>query len=83
MLSLLCAPDELYHSFCFTPVLNRGVHLATMVWILTNYMLQKCYRGRKAVEAERAKVREQFCFSFGDHCQKVDRYVFHSSLRLC
>ncbi|XXG80443.1 hypothetical protein AAC387_Pa09g1306 [Persea americana] len=38
--------------------------------------IQKCYRGRKAVEGERAKVRELFCISFGDHCQKLDRNCF-------
>ncbi|XP_043709518.1 E3 ubiquitin-protein ligase UPL6-like isoform X1 [Telopea speciosissima] len=40
--------------------------------------IQKCFRGRKAVEAERSKVREQFCLTFGKHCQKVDRNCFYS-----
>ncbi|KAF8401270.1 hypothetical protein HHK36_012203 [Tetracentron sinense] len=38
--------------------------------------IQKCFRGRKVVEAERSKVREQFCITFGEHCQKVDRHCF-------
>ncbi|XP_043725409.1 E3 ubiquitin-protein ligase UPL6-like isoform X2 [Telopea speciosissima] len=40
--------------------------------------IQKCFRGRKAVEAERSKMREQFCLTFGKHCQKVDRNCFNS-----
>lgn len=38
--------------------------------------IQKCFRGRKVVEAERAKVREQFSISFGERCQKVDSNCF-------
>ncbi|XP_010270852.1 PREDICTED: E3 ubiquitin-protein ligase UPL6 [Nelumbo nucifera] len=46
--------------------------------------IQKCFRGRRAAEAERFKVREQFCMIFGDHCQKVDRGCFnHDSQFLC
>ncbi|KAK6913647.1 HECT domain [Dillenia turbinata] len=38
--------------------------------------IQKCFRGRKAVELERAKVREQFFPTYGKHCQNVDRLCF-------
>ncbi|KAF8394715.1 hypothetical protein HHK36_020932 [Tetracentron sinense] len=38
--------------------------------------IQKCFRGRKVVEAERSNVREQFSSTFGEHCQKVDRHCF-------
>ncbi|KAK3029605.1 hypothetical protein RJ639_037922, partial [Escallonia herrerae] len=38
--------------------------------------IQKCFRGRKAVEAERAKVREQFFLTYGKRCQNVDRHCF-------
>ncbi|OVA16717.1 IQ motif [Macleaya cordata] len=38
--------------------------------------IQKCFRGRKAVEAERSRMREQFRLTFGDRCQKVDRHCF-------
>ncbi|XVF62396.1 hypothetical protein PTKIN_Ptkin09bG0004200 [Pterospermum kingtungense] len=38
--------------------------------------IQKCFRGRKVVEAERAKVREQFYQTYGKHCQNVDRHCF-------
>ncbi|KAL6343864.1 hypothetical protein AAG906_027635 [Vitis piasezkii] len=38
--------------------------------------IQKCFRGRKAVEAEHAKVREQFFTTYGRHCQNVDRHSF-------
>jgi ubiquitin-protein ligase E3 C len=38
--------------------------------------IQKCFRGRKVVEAERAKVRQQFYLDYGNHCQKVDRECF-------
>uniref|UniRef100_A0A1D1YSC8 HECT-type E3 ubiquitin transferase n=1 Tax=Anthurium amnicola TaxID=1678845 RepID=A0A1D1YSC8_9ARAE len=38
--------------------------------------IQKCFRGRKAVEVERSKLREQFRFTYGDDCQKVDRHCF-------
>ncbi|XP_068658404.1 E3 ubiquitin-protein ligase UPL6 isoform X2 [Aristolochia californica] len=38
--------------------------------------IQKCFRGRRAVEVARATVREHFCISFGSLCQKVDRNCF-------
>ncbi|MQL88230.1 hypothetical protein Taro_020781 [Colocasia esculenta] len=38
--------------------------------------IQKCFRGRKAVEIERSKLREQFYIIYGDRCQKVDRNCF-------
>ncbi|CAN1806313.1 E3 ubiquitin-protein ligase UPL6 [Linum perenne] len=38
--------------------------------------IQKCYRGRKAVKAEQAKVREQFLLKYGRHCQNADRHCF-------
>ncbi|XVE82321.1 hypothetical protein DITRI_Ditri15bG0138900 [Diplodiscus trichospermus] len=38
--------------------------------------IQKCFRGRKVVEAERAKVQEQFYQTYGKHCQNVDRRCF-------
>ncbi|OVA16714.1 HECT [Macleaya cordata] len=34
-------------------------------------LVQKCFRGRKAVEAERSRMREQFCLTFGDCFQKI------------
>ncbi|XP_057471308.1 uncharacterized protein LOC130760127 [Actinidia eriantha] len=33
----------------------------------------KCFRGRKAVEAERLRVRGQFFMTYGKHCQNVDK----------
>ncbi|XP_073008655.1 E3 ubiquitin-protein ligase UPL6 isoform X1 [Typha latifolia] len=41
--------------------------------------IQKCFRGRKVVEMERSKVREQFYLTFGNHCQWVDRHCFGSN----
>ncbi|XP_028115775.1 E3 ubiquitin-protein ligase UPL6-like isoform X3 [Camellia sinensis] len=38
--------------------------------------IQKCFRGRKVVEAEHLKVREQFFMTYGKHCQNVDRHRF-------
>ncbi|KAG9457742.1 hypothetical protein H6P81_002250 [Aristolochia fimbriata] len=38
--------------------------------------IQKCFRGRRAVEVARATVREHFCISFGSRCQQVDRNCF-------
>ncbi|GMP57198.1 hypothetical protein CsSME_00021380 [Camellia sinensis var. sinensis] len=38
--------------------------------------IQKCFRGRKVVEAEHLKVREQFFMTYGKHCQNVDRHCF-------
>ncbi|XP_057471307.1 E3 ubiquitin-protein ligase UPL6-like [Actinidia eriantha] len=37
------------------------------------YVGKKCFRGRKAVEAERLSVRRQFFMTYGKHCPKVDR----------
>ncbi|KAI8561897.1 hypothetical protein RHMOL_Rhmol04G0377700 [Rhododendron molle] len=38
--------------------------------------IQKCFRGRKAVEAEHLRVRGQFFMTYGKHCQHVDRRCF-------
>ncbi|XWS08452.1 hypothetical protein CRYUN_Cryun40dG0003700 [Craigia yunnanensis] len=38
--------------------------------------LQKYFRGRKVVETEHAKVREQFYRTYGNQCQNVDRHCF-------
>ncbi|XP_057476366.1 E3 ubiquitin-protein ligase UPL6-like isoform X1 [Actinidia eriantha] len=38
--------------------------------------IQKCFRGRKAVEAERLRVRGQFFMTYGKHCQNVGRQCF-------
>lgn len=38
--------------------------------------IQKCFRGRKVVAAERAKIREQFFMTYGKLCQRVDRHSF-------
>ncbi|CAA7388281.1 unnamed protein product [Spirodela intermedia] len=38
--------------------------------------IQKCFRGRKAVEFERSKLREEFHVTYGRHCEKVDRDCF-------
>ncbi|GMP76228.1 hypothetical protein CsSME_00032998 [Camellia sinensis var. sinensis] len=33
--------------------------------------IQKCFRGRKAVEAERLRVRDHFFMTYGKHCQNA------------
>lgn len=38
--------------------------------------IQKCFRGKKAFELARSEVRENFCSTFGEHCQRVDRNCF-------
>ncbi|XP_050216747.1 E3 ubiquitin-protein ligase UPL6 isoform X2 [Mercurialis annua] len=38
--------------------------------------IQKWFRGRKALEIERGKVRDQFYQTYGDHCQNVDWHSF-------
>ncbi|CAI0626143.1 unnamed protein product [Linum tenue] len=38
--------------------------------------IQKCFRGRKAAKAERAKVREQFLSRYGSYCQNAERCCF-------
>ncbi|XP_048570079.1 E3 ubiquitin-protein ligase UPL6 [Triticum urartu] len=38
--------------------------------------IQKCFRGRKAFELARLEVRKNFCSTFGEHCQRVDRNCF-------
>ncbi|KAJ8528900.1 hypothetical protein K7X08_030640 [Anisodus acutangulus] len=38
--------------------------------------IQKCFRGRKEVEAERSKVRENFLKTYGERCHPVDRLCF-------
>ncbi|KAI3469241.1 hypothetical protein Pfo_025904 [Paulownia fortunei] len=38
--------------------------------------IQKCFRGRRVVEAERCKVREKFFLTYGQYCQDVNRHCF-------
>ncbi|KAJ8573968.1 hypothetical protein K7X08_010479 [Anisodus acutangulus] len=38
--------------------------------------IQKCFRGRKEVEVERSKVRENFLKTYGERCHPVDRQCF-------
>ncbi|KAK4405437.1 E3 ubiquitin-protein ligase UPL6 [Sesamum angolense] len=38
--------------------------------------IQKCFRGRRVVEAERSKVREKFFLTYGQYCQDVNRQCF-------
>lgn len=38
--------------------------------------IQKFFRGRRAIELERSRIREQFCHTFGAHCQKADQSCF-------
>lgn len=38
--------------------------------------IQKCFRGRKEVETERSKVRENFLKTHGERCHTVDRQCF-------
>ncbi|XP_075487964.1 E3 ubiquitin-protein ligase UPL6 [Primulina tabacum] len=38
--------------------------------------IQKCFRGRKVVNAERSKVREKFFMTYGEGCQVVNRQCF-------
>lgn len=38
--------------------------------------IQKCYRGRKEVEAERSRVRDKFFLTFGQSCEDVSRQCF-------
>ncbi|KAI3821618.1 hypothetical protein L1987_09187 [Smallanthus sonchifolius] len=39
-------------------------------------IIQKCFRGRKVVKAERGKARVQFYTTYGKHCERVDRQCF-------
>ncbi|KAL7144289.1 hypothetical protein ABFS83_07G002000 [Erythranthe nasuta] len=38
--------------------------------------IQKCFRGRRVLEAERCKVREKFFLTYGQYCQDVNRECF-------
>ncbi|XP_052204385.1 E3 ubiquitin-protein ligase UPL6 isoform X2 [Diospyros lotus] len=38
--------------------------------------IQKFFRGRKAVEAERLELRKRFFITYGKDCQNVDRHCF-------
>nr|VDD46119.1 unnamed protein product [Brassica oleracea] len=38
--------------------------------------IQKFFRGRRSVATERSKVRREFCETYGDNCQNVDRHCF-------
>ncbi|CAF2078239.1 BnaC01g43970D [Brassica napus] len=38
--------------------------------------IQKFFRGRRSMAIERFKVRRDFCETYGDNCQNVDRHCF-------
>ncbi|CAH8366671.1 unnamed protein product [Eruca vesicaria subsp. sativa] len=38
--------------------------------------IQKFFRGRRAMAVERSKLRRNFCETYGDNCQNVDRHCF-------
>ncbi|XP_051127667.1 E3 ubiquitin-protein ligase UPL6 isoform X2 [Andrographis paniculata] len=38
--------------------------------------IQKCFRGKKVLEAEHCKVREKFFLTYGQSCQNVNRQCF-------
>ncbi|KAJ8766404.1 hypothetical protein K2173_022463 [Erythroxylum novogranatense] len=38
--------------------------------------IQKCFRGRKTLEAQQYEVRDQFYSVYGKHCQNIDRRCF-------
>ncbi|KAK9161791.1 hypothetical protein Syun_008132 [Stephania yunnanensis] len=58
--------------------LERKRRLGLRQQISAASTIQKWYRGKKDVEAERAKIREQFYLSYGNHCQKLDRDCFNT-----
>ncbi|XP_076930594.1 E3 ubiquitin-protein ligase UPL6-like [Bidens hawaiensis] len=39
-------------------------------------VIQKCFRGRKVVKAERGNARQRFYTTYGKHCQRVDSQCF-------
>ncbi|XP_076944052.1 E3 ubiquitin-protein ligase UPL6-like [Bidens hawaiensis] len=39
-------------------------------------VIQKCFRGRKVVKAERGNARERFYTTYGKHCERVDSQCF-------
>ncbi|XP_019096388.1 PREDICTED: E3 ubiquitin-protein ligase UPL6-like [Camelina sativa] len=41
--------------------------------------IQKFFRGRRSMAIERAKVRHDFCETYGNNCQNVDRHCFEPS----
>ncbi|XP_024025559.1 E3 ubiquitin-protein ligase UPL6 isoform X1 [Morus notabilis] len=43
---------------------------------LAGIKIQKCFRGRKVVAAERSRVRQEFYGKYGTLCQNVDRNCF-------
>jgi ubiquitin-protein ligase E3 C len=38
--------------------------------------IQKFFRGRRSMAIERSKVRHDFCETYGNNCQNVDRHCF-------
>lgn len=46
---------------------------------LSAQVIQKCFRGRRAVAVARSVIREKFCISFGEYGEKADRSAFKPS----
>ncbi|GMN55087.1 hypothetical protein TIFTF001_024203 [Ficus carica] len=55
---------------------NRRLWLRQKNFAAIKIQLQKCFRGRKVVAAERSKVREEFYAKFGKLCENVDWNCF-------
>ncbi|WMV09476.1 hypothetical protein MTR67_002861 [Solanum verrucosum] len=74
-----CIREMLEESFVMTVVsdlLRTSTNSTGYVPPPASNTCQKCFRGRKEVETERSKVRENFLKTHGERCHTVDRQCF-------
>ncbi|KAG0474138.1 hypothetical protein HPP92_015995 [Vanilla planifolia] len=56
--------------------LERKRRLDLRQQIAAAIKIQKFFRGRRVIELERSRIREKFCHTYGDCCQKADWNCF-------
>lgn len=74
--SILALYDSIFFGLCVDPLLLESARNCYFFLDLNKYWIQKCFRGRKEVEIERSKVRENFLKTHGDRCHSVDRFAY-------
>lgn len=70
-------PKCFLFSFMWTKWKSLFNRLCSIRWArcwLVFFLLQKFFRGRTSMAIERSKVRHDFCETYGNNCQSVDRY---------
>ena len=72
--------EYIFLGLCVDPLMLESARTQYFFLNLNKYWIQKCFRGRKEVETERSKVRENFLRTHGERCHAVDRFAYMASM---